>query len=207
MAVADTQWHARCISSAVDTGPRESRLSQSHKDEPEYINQRFRLLIESLTDFAVFMIDLSGAFSSWNPGVEQVLGYNQGEFIGLPFASIFTPEDVALGRPGQELERARATGRSDDKRDNLRKDGSPFRADGVVTVIRNDAGVALAFSKVMRDVTAQQQASGLAWLRSGKTPIKTAEGKIIGLLGMYEPLDAETGGKLFVQSSKKAQAR
>jgi len=53
----------------------------------------------------------------------------------------------------------------------------------------------------------QQQASGLAWLRSGKTPIKTAEGKIIGLLGMYEPLDAETGGKLFVQSSKKAQAR
>ena len=143
----------------MDTGPRESRLSQSHKDEPEYINQRFRLLIESLTDFAVFMIDLSGAFSSWNPGVEQVLGYSEGEFIGLPFASIFTPEDVALGRPGQELERARATGRSDDKRDHLRKDGSRFRADGVVTVIRNDAGVALAFSKVMRDVTAQQQAS------------------------------------------------
>jgi PAS domain S-box-containing protein len=143
----------------VDTGPQESHPFQSPKHEPDYVDQRFRLLIENLTDFAVFMIDLSGAVSAWNPGVEQVLGYNEGEFIGLPFASIFTPEDVALGRPAEELERARATGRSDDKRDHLRKDGSRFRADGVVTVIRDEAGAALAFSKVMRDVTAQQQAS------------------------------------------------
>jgi len=53
----------------------------------------------------------------------------------------------------------------------------------------------------------QQAASGLSWLRSGKTPIKTSDGKVIGLLGMYEPLDAETGGKLFIQSQKKAIGR
>jgi hypothetical protein len=60
----------------------------------------------------------------------------------------------------------------------------------------------------MLDIIERQQSStGMAWLRSGKTPIKTADGKIIGLFGMYEPLDAETGGKLFVQSQKRAMAR
>jgi PAS domain S-box-containing protein len=125
----------------------------------EYVEQRFRLLVESLTDYAVFMIDLSGTITSWNAGVERVLGYTAQEFIGLHFASIFTPEDAAHGRPAQELERALATGRSDDKRIHLRKDGSRFPADGVVTAILDDAGAPQAFSKVMHDVTADQQAS------------------------------------------------
>jgi PAS domain S-box-containing protein len=152
-------WHAGCTSSAVVPVPPESRPSQSPEQEPDYIDQRFRLLIESLTDFAVFMIDLSGATSSWNPGIERVLGYNEAEFIGLDFSALFTPEDVAQGRPAEELERALATGRFDDKRDHLRKDGSRFRADGVVTVIRDEAGAPQGFSKVMHDVTAQHQAS------------------------------------------------
>jgi PAS domain S-box-containing protein len=91
--------------------------------------------------------------------VKLVLGYEAEEFVGLPFASIFTTEDAANGRPQQELERALATGRSDDKRAHRRKDGSRFPADGVVTVIRDDAGVVQAFSKVMRDVSAQMAAS------------------------------------------------
>ena len=59
----------------------------------DQFEQRFRLLVESLTDYAVFMIDLSGAMASWNPGVRALLGYEAEEFIGLPFAAIFTPED------------------------------------------------------------------------------------------------------------------
>jgi PAS domain S-box-containing protein len=127
--------------------------------EPGYLAERFRLLIASLSDYAVFMIDLSGIIRSWNPGVERLLGYNESEFIGLDVSSLFMPEDIARGRPAQELARALADGRSDDTRDHVRKNGTRFRADGVVAVIRDDAGVAHGFSKVMHDVTAQQEAT------------------------------------------------
>jgi PAS domain S-box-containing protein len=101
----------------------------------------------------VFLIDLSGTIRSWNPGVQKVLGYEESEFVGLDFSVLFTPEDVAHERPSQELGRALSEGRSDDKREHLRKDGSRFRADGVVTVVRDRSGAPRAFSKVMHDVT------------------------------------------------------
>src|SRR5207237_122036 len=113
---------------------------QNAARETEHLEQRFRLLVESLTDYAVFMIDLGGTIASWNPGVQAVLGYDADQFVGMPFDMIFTPEDVARKRPAQELDRARTTGRSDDKRIHVRKDGIRFPADGVVTVIRNEAG-------------------------------------------------------------------
>jgi len=103
--------------------------------KPDFIAQRFELLVDSLEDYAVFMIDLGGTIISWNPGVERMLGYSQAGFVGLPFASLFTPEDQADGRPAEELQRAADTGRSDDKREHVRCDGRRFRADGVVAVI------------------------------------------------------------------------
>src|SRR4051812_947485 len=127
------------------------RLAQH---DPE---QRLRLLLDSLTEHAVFLIDLSGAIISWNTGVRRVLGYEEPEFIGLPFAKLFTPEDAAQGRPAQELDTALATGRSDDKRQHVRRDGSRFQADGVLTVMRSTEGAPLAFCKVMHDVTAQHE--------------------------------------------------
>ena len=125
----------------------------------DQFEQRFRLLVESLTDYAVFMIDLSGSMASWNPGVRSLLGYEAEEFIGLPFAAIFTPEDVLKQQPAQELEGARTTGRSDDRRLHLRKDGSRFPADGVVTAIRDETGGVIAYSKVMHDISAAHDAS------------------------------------------------
>src|SRR3954469_23484738 len=92
--------------------------------------QRFRLLLDSLTEHAVFLIDLSGTIVSWNTGVRRVLGYEEPEFIGLAFAALFTPEDAAQGRPAQELDTALASGRSDDKRQHVRREGSRFQADG-----------------------------------------------------------------------------
>ena len=123
------------------------------------VEERFRLLVESLTDCAVFMIDLAGTIASWNAGVEIVLGYDPDEFVGLPFASIFTPEDIALGRPVEELERVLASGRSDDTRTYVRKDGSRFPADGVVSAIRDKAGHVDAFFMVIHDASAQRRAS------------------------------------------------
>ena len=134
-------------------------VNPSVKPLSDEFEQRFRLLVESLTDYAVFMIDLSGSMASWNPGVRSVLGYESEEFIGLPFAAIFTPEDVLRNQPHQELEGARVTGRSDDKRIHVRKDGSRFPADGVVTAIRDDSGGIIAFSKVMHDISEAHHAS------------------------------------------------
>lgn len=119
---------------------------------------RFHLLEESLTDYAVFSIDREGLVTSWNPGVEQVLGYPPTEFVGLPFEALFTLEDRALARPAEELARAAATGRSDDKRFHVRRDGSRFPADGVVRAIAGTTGVH-GYLKVMHDASRQRHAS------------------------------------------------
>jgi PAS domain S-box-containing protein len=134
-------------------------MSPSDRTARADVEQRLRLLIDSLSEHAVFLIELSGTIDSWNSGVRRVLGYDEPEFVGLPFAALFTPEDAAKNRPQQELECALATGRSDDKREHVRRDGSRFRADGVVTVMRNAEGLPIAFCKVMHDVTAQYEAS------------------------------------------------
>src|SRR3954453_11038231 len=135
------------------TDRHDPELPDDFEAIPDLDEQHFRRLVESLTDYAVFLIDLSGTIRSWNPGVRAVLGYDEAEFVGLDFAALFTPEDAARERPAQELGRALCDGRSEDKRDHLRKDGSRFRADGVVTVIRDARGAPRAFSKVMHDVT------------------------------------------------------
>jgi PAS domain S-box-containing protein len=133
------------------------RSPQKRPASGDSSDQHFRALIESLTDYAVFGVDLTGVISSWNPGVRAVMGYEADEFIGLPFAAIFTPEDVALGRAREEFERARDTGRSDDKRFHVRKDGSRFPADGVLTALRDTAGRVTVLFKVMHDTSAQQR--------------------------------------------------
>ena len=127
--------------------------------ETGLLAQQYRLLIESLTDYAVFLIDPGGTIQTWNPGVRQVLGYEADEFIGLPFAALFTPEDVRQHRPAEELQRAAATGRSDDYREHVRRNGSRFRADGVVNALRDTDGVVRAFHKVMHDVTSRVHAT------------------------------------------------
>src|SRR5438128_10308898 len=86
------------------------------------VEQRLRLLLDSLAEHAVFLIGLSGVIESWNAGVRRVLGYEEPEFLGLPFAALFTPEDAASGLPAEELARALDTGRSDDKRQHVRRD-------------------------------------------------------------------------------------
>src|SRR4051794_9713398 len=105
--------------------------------------QQFRVLIESLTDYAVFMIDPSGEISSWNPGVQTVLGYSADEFIHLPFAALFTPEDIERAQPDEELARALATGRSRDTREHVGKGDRRFRAEAVLTALRDEAGAVL----------------------------------------------------------------
>ena len=118
----------------------------------------FRLIVENIKDYAVFMTDADGRIISWNPGVGRVLGYAENEIVGEPVTVIFTAEDAAAGAHLKEMETARRTGCSEDKRWHVRKDGSLFWANGMVMPVKDDDGGLRGFAKVMRDDTAQKNA-------------------------------------------------
>ncbi len=113
----------------------------------------YRLAIESVQDYAVFLIDLEGRLASWNPGAERLLGYTAEEILGRSAARFFTPEDVANGAPERELRTAAETGRASDDRWHVRQDGSYFFASGITTAVRGEQGVVRGFFKIMRDRT------------------------------------------------------
>jgi PAS domain S-box-containing protein len=113
----------------------------------------FRLIVESVRDYAVFMTDLEGRIVSWNPGVESLLGYAEGEWVGEQASIIFTPEDCEQGAHLQEMETALREGRAEDKRWHVRKDGSRLWADGVLMLLRDGEGGPRAFAKILRDNT------------------------------------------------------
>lgn len=121
-------------------------------------NELFQLMIENITDYAIFMTNTDGQIISWNPGVERLFGYAETEIVGQPISLIFTPEDAAAGAHLKEMERAARDGRAEDKRWHLRKDTSRFWANGMVMPLKNEDGTLRGFAKVMRDDTTQKLA-------------------------------------------------
>jgi PAS domain S-box-containing protein len=119
--------------------------------------QLFGNLISRLRDAAVFLISRDGLILSWNPAVEQILGYTEDQWLGQYVRIIFTPEDRALGRSEAEIEAAVKDGQSPDVRWHLRRDGSGFFAEGSVVALRDESGKLLALAKVMRDVTRRKE--------------------------------------------------
>jgi PAS domain S-box-containing protein len=121
--------------------------------------RRYRILVEQVKDYAIFMTDRQGRATSWNEGVERVLGFDETEFIGADIVtSIFTPEDVQKGVARDELEEAAETGTANNDRWMRRKDGTPFWASGITTALYDEAGEHLGFTKVMRDLTHRKAA-------------------------------------------------
>ena len=116
----------------------------------------FRVLVEQIRDFAIFLITPDGRHASWNAGVQRVLGYADADFVGKPLHEIFTPEDIAAGVPQRELDVARREGRASDDRWMLKKGGLRFWASGVTTSLWDDDGRLLGFTKVLRDLTDQK---------------------------------------------------
>jgi PAS domain S-box-containing protein len=119
--------------------------------------QRFRLFVESIGDFALFQMDLGGNIVAWNTGAERLLGWSEKEAIGKPASMVFTPEERLAHEPEKELERARTDGRTEDERWHLRKDGTRFFASGVLSQMRDDRNRLIGFAKVMRDMTRHKQ--------------------------------------------------
>lgn len=120
--------------------------------------ERFRLMVEGVMDHAIFMLDPQGRIVTWNTGAERLKGYKAGEIIGQHFSRFYPPEVVARGWPEEELRRAIADGRIEDEGWRIRKDGSRFWANVVITALRNESGVLQGFAKVTRDLTERRQA-------------------------------------------------
>ncbi|MCE7032557.1 PAS domain-containing sensor histidine kinase [Lysobacter sp. GX 14042] len=121
----------------------------------------FRLLVESVRDYAILLLDARGHITSWNLGAQLTKGYLAGEIIGRHFSVFYTPEDVDRGWPAQELEMALRDGRFEDEGWRLRKDGSRFWASVVITALFDGQGRHYGFGKVTRDMTAHRRVSKL----------------------------------------------
>ena len=120
--------------------------------------RRFSLLVQSVTDYAILLLDPQGRVTSWNEGAERIKGYTAGEIIGHSFRRFYPPEAIAAGLPEQELESAARDGRFEDEDWRVRKDGSRFWANVIVTPLRNDRGDLIGYAKVTRDLTARRDA-------------------------------------------------
>jgi two-component system, cell cycle sensor histidine kinase and response regulator CckA len=118
----------------------------------------FRLLVESVVDYAIYMVDPGGNIASWNPGAERIYGYRAEEIVGQQFASFFRPDDVTNGKPQQAIERALAAGNFEYEGWRVRRDGSQFWAVITVANLKDYFGNHAGFSVVTRDMTERNRA-------------------------------------------------
>jgi len=128
----------------------EHRLSESE--------ERFRLMVLNVTDYAILMLDPQGRIISWNEGAERIKGYRPEEILGHHFSRFYTDEEARKGKPRDVLEAARAAGRAEDEGWRVRKDGTIFWANVVITAVRDAQGELVGFSKVVRDLTERKRA-------------------------------------------------
>jgi PAS domain S-box-containing protein len=135
-------------------------MTERRKAQQELIasEQRFRRLVESVVDYAIFQLDPNGIISTWNTGAARIKGYAADEIIGRHFRSFYTPEDVQAGVPEKALATARRDGKYEAEGWRLRKNGTRFWASVVIDAIRGDDGGLIGFAKVTRDVTERMEA-------------------------------------------------
>ena len=148
--------------------------------------EHYRLLVESVHEYAILTLDPTGHVVSWNPGAERIEGYQAGEIIGKHFSTFYPREDVERGKPEMELRVATAEGQFEDEGWRLRKDGSRFWANVIVTALRDKAGRLVGFGKITRDLTGRRQAEetlrgqvGLLDLASDCIMIRDVDERII----------------------------
>ncbi|HEV2844774.1 MAG TPA: PAS domain S-box protein, partial [Thermoanaerobaculia bacterium] len=133
------------------------RNEQSLRDSEE----RFRLLVQGVKDYAIFMLDPDGFVVSWNAGAEAIKGYRADEIIGQHFSRFYDPDIVAQGWPAHELEMAKKEGRFEDEGWRVRKDGSTFWASVVITALHDRTGRLRGFAKITRDLTTRKRVEAL----------------------------------------------
>ncbi|SEM55030.1 PAS/PAC sensor hybrid histidine kinase [Stigmatella aurantiaca] len=136
---------------------RDLTARRKAEDQLRQSEERFRLLVSSIRDYAVFMLEPDGRVSSWNAGAQQLKGYQAQEIIGHPLSRFYLEEDVARGKPWDLLREATAHGRVEDEGWRVRKDGSRFWANVTITAVRDEQGTLRGFAKVTRDLTERRK--------------------------------------------------
>jgi PAS domain S-box-containing protein len=145
----------RAANDALQTEVAQRRRAEETLRASE---ERFRLLVEGVKEYAILMLDPRGYVLTWNAGAERIKGYRADEIVGQHFSRFYPADAIAQGWPEQELATATAQGRFEDEGWRVRKDGSRFWANVVITAMRDDAGNLKGFSKVTRDLTERKQA-------------------------------------------------
>ncbi|HZZ13689.1 MAG TPA: PAS domain S-box protein [Paraburkholderia sp.] len=145
-----------------------TRDRTAHREYVEALRQseeRFRLLVDNVKDYAIFMLDPDGLIVSWNAGAARIKGYTRDEIVGQHFSKFYTPEEAAAGKPARELAIARQFGRVEDEGWRVRKDGTVFWANVNITAVHDESNQLRGFAKVTRDLTERREREELE--RSG----------------------------------------
>src|SRR5579859_7119839 len=133
-------------------------MDRDHLENRAASEEMFRLLVQSVQDYAIYILSPEGRVTSWNIGAQRLKGYTAEEILGQPYSRFFTPEDLANDVPAQLLRRAVELGRESVVGWRVRKDGTRFWADAVITALRDEQGRLRGFAKVTRDLTEQRRA-------------------------------------------------
>ena len=140
----------------VEQDPDTTPASESATKPPG--EEAFRLLVEAVQDYAIFLLGPDGRVRTWNPGAERAKGYAASEIIGQHFSVFYTPDERKAGRPQRLLAMAAAEGRVEDEGWRVRKDGTRFWADVILTALRDPNGALYGFAKITRDLTERRRA-------------------------------------------------
>jgi PAS domain S-box-containing protein len=135
-----------------------NRLATGVQSTHQEREERFRLLVEAVRDYAIFALDAEGNVVSWNSGANRLKGYTRDEIVGRHFSTFYPAEDIAAGKPARELKEATELGRVEDEGWRIRKDGSRFWANVIITALRDAEGELVGFAKVTRDMTERVRA-------------------------------------------------
>ena len=144
------------MTSRSEPSPEALSVPEPGGDSDVY-DTHYRLVVQNAPDYAIFTMDLEGIIRTWNPAAARIMGYNQAEIVGQTAALIFTAEDRAAGVPEREMRAARETGKAEDVRWHLRKDGSRFWANGIMTALNDDSGQCVGLAKIVSDATQRKQ--------------------------------------------------
>ena len=159
----------------------------------------YELMVDSVRDYAIFMLDPDGHVASWNKGAQRIKGYTADEIIGRHFSAFYPPEDIAAGKPPLELKEATRHGKFEEEGIRLRKEGSAFWASVVITAVRDEDGSLVGFAKVTRDLTerraAHERAIADARRLAKAEAANTAKGEFLAAMSheLRTPLNAIGG--------------
>lgn len=151
------EWHTSLEDGLVYAYGRDITERRQVEEALSESEEQFRHLVQGVTDYAIYMIDLEGHVSSWNEGARRIKGYEPDEIIGKHFSYFYTAEDRAAGEPARALETARQEGRFLAEGWRMRKTGERFRASVVIDAIRDDEGRPIGFAKITRDITERER--------------------------------------------------